>query len=181
MDFFTDITGYVKAVLWGIPSPVASSPIHSHTFQQQDLIGPGMILRGFMAKGWAVTLLHHNTHLPHQTMAKLLQFIWDDVVARIWEARNDVLHRNSNHLDTLEFGSLGKRLHWFRLNRREALSFTDQFLINYDRSEIVGMSLEVRRTLVQHLEMAQQAYLLELSQIASRQNVSTRYFQRRVP
>ena len=25
MDFYTDMTGYVKAVLWGIPSPAASS------------------------------------------------------------------------------------------------------------------------------------------------------------
>ena len=135
MDFFMDITGYMKAVLWGMPCPVASSPILSLTFHQQDLIGPGMILRGFMAKGWAVTLLCHNTNLPHQTMAKLLKSIWDDVVAHIWDARNDVLHRNSNHLDTLEFDSLGGCLHWFRLNRREALSFNDQFLINYNQSE----------------------------------------------
>jgi hypothetical protein len=72
MDFFTDITGYVKAVLCGIPSPVGSSAILSLTFRQQDAIGPGMLLQGFITKGWAVTLLRLNTHLPHQTMAKIL-------------------------------------------------------------------------------------------------------------
>ena len=79
MDFFTDITGYVKAVLWGTPSPVVSSAILSLTFRRQDAIGPGMLLRGFIAKGWAVALMGLNKHLPHQTMARLLQIIWDDI------------------------------------------------------------------------------------------------------
>ncbi len=57
IDFFTDITGYMKAVLWGIPCPEASSSILSLAFCQQDIIGPGMLLWGFMAKGWAVMLL----------------------------------------------------------------------------------------------------------------------------
>ena len=116
MDFFTDITGYVKAVLWGIPLPAASSGILSLTFCQQDAIGPGMLLRGYLAKGWAVALMRLNTHLPHQTLAKILRFVWDDIVAHIWTTRNDILHRNMNHLNSLEHDTLVCRLHWFRLN-----------------------------------------------------------------
>jgi hypothetical protein len=143
MDFFTDITSYVKAVLWGIPSLVASSGILSLTFRQQDAIGPGMLLRGYLAKGWAVALIRLNTHLPHQTLAKILRFVWDDIVAHIWTTRNDILHRNTNHLNSLEHDTLGCRLHWFRLNRRDALSFWDQFLINYDQSDVERMPHDV--------------------------------------
>ena len=180
MDFFTDFTGYVKAVLWGIPSPTALSGILSLTFRQQDAIGPGMLLRGYLAKGWAVALMRLNTQLPHQTLAKILRIIWDDIVAHIWTTRNDILHRNTNHLNSLEHDALGHRLHWFRLNRRDVLSFRDQFLINFGQSDVEGMTHDVRRALVQHLEVAQQAYLKERAQVDAGQTVITRFFQRRI-
>ena len=181
MDFYTNMTGYVKAVLWGIPTPAASTGILTLTFGQQDAIGPGMILRGYLAKGWVVALMRLNTHLPHQTLAKILRFIWDDIVAHIWATRNDILHRNTNHLTSLEHDSLGCQLHWFRLNRRDALSFRDQFLVNYDQSDVEKMPHDVRRALVTHLEVAQQAYLKERAQVDVGQTVLTRYFPRRTP
>ena len=181
MDFFTGFTDYLKSVLWGSPPPEASSALLSLTFRQQDAIGPGMLLRGFLAKGWAVALLRSNTHLPIQSMAKLLRFIWDDVIALVWQTRNDILHRNANHLSAKEFDKLGLRLHWFRLHRRDVLSFRDQFLINYDPSDVEGMTHDFRRALVSHLEVALQAYTTERLMVAAKQNVITRYFQRRVP
>ena len=181
MMFFTDITGYLKSVLCGLPAPEASSALLSLTFRQQEAIGPVMILRGFLAKGWSVALLRMNTQLPLQTMAKILRLIWDDIVAPIWHVRNDILHKNENHLITKEFDDLGLRLHWFRLRRRDVLSFRDQFLVNYDQSDVEGMTHVFRRALVAHLEVALQAYATERSQVTTRQNVITRYFQRRVP
>ena len=140
-----------------------------------------MLLRGYLAKGWAVALMRLNTHLPHQTMAKILRFIWDNIVAHIWATRNDILHRNTNHLSSLEHDYLGGRLHWFRLNRRDALSFRDQFLVNYDQSDVETMPHDVRRALITHLEVAQQAYLKERAQVEVGQTVLTRYFPRRNP
>lgn len=158
---YTAFTEYVHSTLLGQPPPTSMLLIIQQTIRQQNLIGQGMILHGFLAKGWAVTLLRANTMLPHQTVAKLLRLIWDVTVAQGWSTRNDILHHQANHNTTLENDSLGTRLDWFHNHHVEALSYHDRFLINFDLTDIVGMSHEVRRALVTNLEVAHAAYLLE--------------------
>jgi hypothetical protein len=123
--------------------------IIQQTIRRQNLIGQGMILQGFLAKGWVVTLLWANTMLTNQTSGKLLRLIWDMIVAQVWStACNDILHHQANHNTTLEYDSLGTRLGWFHLHPLDALSYHDQFLITYDLTDIDGMSHEARRVLI---------------------------------
>jgi hypothetical protein len=167
LDFFEVFTGYVRSALTGEDQPIPQNATLLHAIQQQDQIGHGMMLRGFMAKGWAVALLRQNTMLPHQTLAKLLRLIWDEIVAAVWTARNDILHHQANHSSTLEFTAMGARLDWFLANRLDAISFHDRFLVNYDQSDVEGMSFDTRKALVSHLEVAHCAYHLEMTQMPS--------------
>jgi hypothetical protein len=124
-----------------------------------------MMLWGFLAKGWTVTLLCHNTLLPHHTLAKLLQLIWDVIVAAVWTMHNNILQHQAKHNSTLKFTALGARLSWFLTNKLDAISFHGRFLVNYDHSDIEGMSRDTRQALVSHLEVAHSAYLLKLMQM----------------
>ena len=178
IDFFEVFTGYVRSALTGVDQPTSQNAALLHAMQQQDQIGHGMILRGFMAKGWAVALLRQNTMLPHQTLAKLLRLVWDEIVAAVWTARNDILHHHANHSSTLEFTALGDRLEWFLANRNDAISFHDRFLVHYDQSDVEGMSFDTRKALVSHLEVAHCAYRLEMTQMPSQRNRITHYFSR---
>ena len=178
LDFFEAFSGYVRWALTGDTRPITNSTTLAYAIRQQDQIGRMMILRGFLAKGWAVSLLRQDVMLPHQTLAKILRLIWDIIVAAIWAARNDILHHQANHTATLEFAVLGTRLTWFLANKLEAISFHDRFLVNYDQADIEGMSFDTRQALVSHLEVAHSAYRLELLQMPSQRNRITHYFAR---
>jgi lipid-A-disaccharide synthase-like uncharacterized protein len=87
------------------------------------------------------------------------------IVVAVWTARNDILHHQANHNSILKFTALGARLSWFLTNKLDAISFHGRFLVNYDHSDIEGMSRDTRQALVSHLEVAHSAYLLKLMQM----------------
>jgi hypothetical protein len=118
------------------------------------------MVHGFLAKGVAVALIWQNTMLPHQTLAKILCIIWDEIIANVWGNQNEILHHQANHLNTLKSKTLGTRpLHWFLLHKLDALSYNDQFLVDYAHTDIEGKSHDVFHALVFHLEVAHRAYL----------------------
>ena len=90
--------------------------------------------------------------------------------------RNNILHRSANKNKERESEQLTEKITWYLDHKTDLLSFHDQFLANTDLSTIHRATRESKRMWVQHLDIAREAYENERRQLASKQNVITRYF-----
>ena len=140
-----------------------------------------MLLRGFLARGWFDALVEAGVSHPDRKMNRLQQMIWDDVFAPIWTQRNNILHGEANKYNTAEDEELTSKIIWYVQHKDRLLAGHDRFLARQDLTTLHRMRRETKREWIKHLETAKEAYEIERTQLASKQNVITRYYQKKIP
>ena len=97
------------------------------------------------------------------------------MVQPLWHTRNDILHGTENKHKEREESSLMEKIYWYVRHRGELLSYHDQSLAEIELSTLHRMKQATKQAWVKHLDIARKAYVNELKQRASKQNVITRY------
>ena len=143
----------------------------------QLVIGHNLMPRGFLARQWAIAAKESGTSYSDSKMATLTRYLWTDFALPLWNARNNILHRQQNHAHEQISEHLATRIQWYVDNKASVLAYRDQFLARFDPQEIAGMSRQVRREWVRHLDAARDRFGKDQIQRAKRQNVITKYFQ----
>lgn len=112
---------------------------------------------------------------PERKVDTLQRLVWDEAVLPLWDTRNDTMHRSKNRHTTCEDAMLSETIQWYVLHRHNLLSTHDEFLIEIDLSTLHRMRPETKRKWLHHLNIAREAYNNEKRQLASKQNIITRY------
>ena len=134
------------------------------------------MLRGFLAAGWFEALADRRVDKPERKMNKLQEYIWDTIFDPLWAQRNDILHQEENKYNLAEDQKLTERITWYVQHKQDVLAHQDQFLAQHDVTRLHKMRRKTKREWVRHLDRARKAYDIERKQVASAQNVLTRYF-----
>ena len=77
--------------------------------------------------------------------------------------------------------TLQHRFQWYVDNKASVLAYRDHFLARFDPQEIAGMSRQVRREWIRHLDAARDRFDKDQLQQMKGQNVITRYFHAEDP
>ena len=156
-------------------------PAIQEAVRDQLEVGTAMLLRGFIVKGWCRALIQMDVPNPERKIKSILTYIWDTVFTPLWETRNDVLHRHRNRVEAAEESQLTESLLWYLQNKHDVISVYDRHLMRFDTADINRMSRRFKRKWKRYLDAAREAWSIERTQLAKRQNVITRYLTSRDP
>ena len=143
---------------------------------QQMAVGLEYMARGFLVEAWQDAIAATGARNPERKMDTLQRLVWGSVVQPLWLTRNDILHGKENKHKEHEESTLMEKISWYVRHRGSLLSFHDQSLAEIDLSRLHRMKRATKQAWVRHLDIARKAYVNELRQRASKQNVITRYF-----
>ena len=124
---------------------------------------------------WREVLHISGVSHPEHRMATLQRMMWERIVEPLWVIQNCNLHQQKNHFDLVEEENMAEQPIWYVRNKQNILSSQDRFLAQFDVTTIHRIPRAQKREWAQHLDIAREAYLQELNQRASKQNVITRY------
>ena len=138
-----------------------------------------MMTRGFLATGWMTALVESGCPNPERRMNTLQTMVWDEYAFPMWAQRNEILHQSkqTDEYHREEDNRLAAKITWYQQHRRELLSHHDQWLAKQDLTTLHRKRRATKREWIRILDKAREAYDNELNQLASSQNVITRYFQ----
>lgn len=156
------------------PTPPSHPQILS-AVQSQMEIGIKLLPRGFISKQWLQLLEHFDVKRPRTKITSLLRAIWIDYTDAVWRARNDLLHRQQNEHQQATSLNYTTRLRWF-LEHPHVLSPSDSFLLCFTHSDIDTMTDPIKKHTLHHLDIAKQAYALQLLQRKKGQSVLPQFF-----
>ena len=142
---------------------------------QQKKIGLGLLSRGFLAKGWKGVMEEGGTKQPEHKMTHLQKILWPSVIVPLWNKRCKIQHGRDNRAEEANNLRVGDYIQWYVANRHNVLLAYDSKLATFDITTIHRISRDQQRQWVKHLDVAQDAYALELKQRGNNQNLITKY------
>lgn len=148
----------------------------------QRQIGLDFLPRGsFLALHWQRAIETLRCKHVERMLAHFLFFIWTEVTLKIWEARNDIVHRGNNLTRQADESRVDRQQGWYKFNHQDALARTDFRLTNYNPDELHLMTLATKKERVRQLEIARKAHALECAARAKGQHTITRFLTRHQP
>ena len=142
-------TGYVKEMY---PLKVKEA------IQQQLKIGPPLMMRGFLVKGWHEAIKECGCSHPERQMNSLQQMIWDIWVERIWNKRNEIMYQKENKFNAAEDRQLNAKIQWYVRNKNDLLAFQDRFLAEVDVTRLSRMRPKTKKRWIKLLDRAKKIY-----------------------
>ena len=169
--FVTTLLATIKMVLEGGNEPtIESSEALKSALEAQKKIGLYNMVVGFMANEWTTALEASGAEHPQTMMEMILALIWDEICERLWEARNNILHSDKNHVKQDDMSILESNLLWYKRHQEEVLDYRHRFLADFSAEDVGKWSRATRRAKVELLNNARKYYETECNQRARNQS-----------
>ena len=156
--------------------PHTPNYLAQEAYQAQLAIGHNLTLRGYLATEWLHLLRYSGHARPETAITNIIFHTWHDFFKRIWDARNNLLHRTQNRTTAALETSLDERLLWFLANRGRALSHNDQKMITFTRDDLPSMPLYTKKEWVRQLDAVKRTWAIERIQRGTGQTILTNFF-----
>jgi hypothetical protein len=116
-------------------------PVIKTAFEHQEMIGFELLTRGFLLKQWLSAILYF-THNPDQKLKSILLGLWLHVMEPMWEARNEILHKDTSIVHINAHKQLDSELQDRKTLSRQRLHHTQQHLTSYSTSDFKRWTIQ---------------------------------------
>jgi hypothetical protein len=143
----------------------------------QQMIGYELLTRGFLTKQWLTAIMHFTQDKPEQKLKSILQGLWLHVMEPMWEARNNILHKDTSIVHTNAHKQLDSELKDWKILSQQRLHHTQQNLTSYSTSDFKRWTLQHKQNTLYILQLAHRNYkqYLESDQSKKLQKLITEY------
>jgi hypothetical protein len=133
-------------------------PAIRHAIKCQDAIGFELLTRGFLTKQWLTAILTFTQDKPDHKMKSILLGLWMHVMEPMWEARNNILHKDTSIVHVNAHKQLDSELRDWKILSNERLHHTQQHLTSYSTSDFKRWTIQHKQNTLHILQLAHRNY-----------------------
>jgi hypothetical protein len=148
--------------------------------KHQQTIGFELLTRGFLSKQWLAAILYFTQDKPDQKMKSILQGLWLHIMEPMWEARNEILHKDTSIVHTNAHKQLDSELQDWQTLSRQRLHYTQQHLVSYSTADFKRWTIQHKQNTLYILQLAHRncKQYLDSDQNKRIQKLITEYIQK---